>query len=122
MSEAVADRSERDGGWVNLLGRVRTEPRPRAVALFVALTAGIAVASIHWLGLVVAGALVGTLSRTRVRAAAYGLGVGAIVLVATIVTLGSDAAVVLGMEPATYLLVTSAVGLPLVGSLARFVV
>lgn len=105
-----------------LRDRVRTDPRTHVVALAVALALGVALASVHWLGLIAAGAAVALVAPTLRRGVAYGLAAGALALATFAVGLGPAAAVLPEMRPVVYLTVGSAVGLPLLGSLARGVV
>ena len=105
-----------------LLDRVRTEPRLHAVAVVAALAVGVALASVHWLGLIAAGALVSLAAPTVRRGVAYGLGAGVVALAAFAVSLGPSAAAVPGMRPVEYVAVGAGLALPLFGSLARAVV
>ncbi|EMA59081.1 hypothetical protein [Halorubrum lipolyticum] len=102
-----------------LLDRVRTDSRPHAVALAVALVAGVALASVHWLGLVAAGAAAALVAPTFRRGVAYAFAAGVIALAAFAVSLGPAAAFVPEMRPVVYVTVGGALGLPLLGSLAR---
>jgi hypothetical protein len=104
------------------LTRVRREPRRRLVALAVAVAVGLALASVHWLGLVAAGAAASLVAPTARRGVAYALGVGVLALVAFAVSLGPAAGVLPGMRPVIYVAVAAALGLPLLGSLARWVI
>ncbi|WP_200532011.1 hypothetical protein [Halorubrum sp. LN27] len=101
------------------LARIRTESRPHAVALAVALIGGVALASVHWLGLVAAGAAAALVAPSFRRGVAYALAAGALALVTFTVALGSAAPLVAGMRPAVYVTAAGALGLPLLGSLAR---
>ena len=106
----------------SLRDRVRTEPRPHAVALAAALTAGVALVSLHWLGLIAAGALASLVAPTVRRGAWYALLAGVAVLAAFAVSLGPAVGPASEMVPAVYVTVGAGVGLPLFGSLARAVV
>lgn len=101
------------------LARIRTEPRIHVGSLAPAAAAGVAIASVHWIGLVAAGAAVAVVAPTLRRGALYAAGVGALSLIVFTVSLGSAAALVPGMRPVVYVTVASAFGLPLFGSLAR---
>ncbi|VTT85759.1 hypothetical protein DM2_1797 [Halorubrum sp. DM2] len=109
-------------GSVSLLDRVRTEPRPHGVALLVALAVGVALATIHWIGLIAAGALASLVAPTVRRGVVYALAAGIGALVAFAASLGPAAAAVPGMRPIVYVTVGAGLGLPLLGSLARSVV
>jgi hypothetical protein len=104
------------------LAAVRADPRKRAVAIPAAVVVGLAVAWLHWLGLVVAGALVGLVSRSVPRAVAWGFVVGLVAIGLTLLTHPIDVAGFLAFRPPLY--VTAAAGLlvPVWGSLARLVV
>ena len=104
------------------LARIRSDPRSRTVALAVALAVGVALASVHWLGLVAAGAAAALVAPTFRRGLVYALAAGVLALVAFAVALGPAAALVPGMRPVVYVTVGAALGLPLLGSLARGVV
>lgn len=103
------------------LGRIRREPRARLVALAVAVAVGLALASVHWLGLVAAGAAASLVGPTVRRGVAYALGAGVLALVAFAVSLGPAAGTLPEMRPVVYVAVAAALGLPLFGSLARWI-
>ena len=103
----------------NTLHLVRTEPRPHAVAVVVAVAIGLAASWLHWVGLLLGGALVGLVSASLPRAALGAIGFGVLVLLVFAVSLGGSLSVVFGMAPVVYLVVASAIGLPLLGSLVR---
>ena len=105
-----------------LLDRVRTEPRLHAVAVVAALAVGVALASVHWLGLIAAGALASLVAPTARRGVAYALGAGVVALAAFAVSLGPATAAVPGLRPVVYVAVGAGLALPLFGSLARAVV
>ncbi|WP_297886561.1 hypothetical protein [uncultured Halorubrum sp.] len=106
----------------SLLDRVRTEPRPHAAALVAAVGVGVALAIVHWVGLIAAGALASLVAPTVRRGVGYALGAGVVALAAFAVSLGPSAAAVPGMRPVVYLAVGAGLVLPLFGSLARAVV
>lgn len=91
--EPTAGRRERlaeiDASLAARLATIRGNPRRRRVALAVAAIVGLPLAWLHWLGLVLAGALIG-LTRPRLRGAiAIAAGFGAAVAIGTaIVALG----------------------------------
>lgn len=118
--------ADRDPGALgragDVLERVRTEPRPHAAAVIVAVGTGLVLSWLHWIGLVVGGALVALTGATLWRGVAGAIGFGVLVLVAFALSLGSSAWTVLEMTPVVYLVVASALGLPLLGSLARGIV
>lgn len=105
------------------LASLRRSPAHRRVALVGAIIVGLAAAWLHWVGLVVAGVLVGLISATLPRAAATGLAVGGLVLVVQLVASPAvDPGELLALAPASYVTVGAALGLPLWGSLVRGVV
>ncbi|ELZ49620.1 hypothetical protein C464_04061 [Halorubrum coriense DSM 10284] len=104
------------------LDRVRTEPRPHAVALVAAVGVGVALAFVHWVGLIAAGALASVVAPTVRRGVGYALAAGVVALAAFAVALGPAAAAVPGMRPVVYVAVGAGLALPLFGSLARAVV
>jgi len=106
----------------SLRDRVRTEPRPHAVALVAALVAGVALASLHWFGLIAAGALASLVAPTVRRGVGYALLAGLVCLAAFAVSLGPSVGAASDMFPVVYVTVGAGVGLPLFGSLARAVV
>jgi len=132
MSDATAESADadapgdREGPLATLDRRVaafRANDRQRRIALVVALVVGVGAAWLHWLGLVVAGALVGLTRRSLPRALAAGVGVGVVVLATFVLlspALGAGELLALG-QPA-YVAVGSALALSLLGSLTRGVV
>ncbi|WP_049923478.1 hypothetical protein [Halopiger djelfimassiliensis] len=103
----------------SVLERVRTEPRTHAAALAVAVCLGLVLAWLHWVGLVVAGALVGLVSPGLRRGILTALGFGVLVLIVFALSLGRSAWFVLEMRPVVFVPVASAIGLPVFGSLVR---
>ena len=104
-----------------LRDRVRTEPSPHAVALVAALVAGVGLASLHWIGLIAAGALASLVAPTMRRGAGYALLAGVVCLAAFAAALGPAAGPASDMFPVVYVTVGAGLGLPLFGSLARAV-
>ena len=102
-----------------LRDRVRTEPGPHAVAVVAALAAGVGIASVHWLGLIAAGALASLPAPTARRGAGYAFGAGVVCLAAFALSLGPAAGAASDMFPVVYVTVGAGLGLPLFGSLAR---
>lgn len=104
------------------LAAVRADDAQRRVALVVAILLGIAATSLHWVGLFVAGALVGLTRRSLPRALAAGLGFGLLVVglffvVTPLVTPGS----LVVLAPLSYVTVGIALLGPVWGALARAV-
>ncbi|MXV62326.1 hypothetical protein GS429_09680 [Natronorubrum sp. JWXQ-INN-674] len=102
-----------------LLERIRTEPGPHAVAVVIAVALGLLFSWLHWFGLVVGGALVSVLAPNLRRGVVGAVAFGAVVLVAFAFALGSSTWIVIEMTPVVYLVVASAFGLPVLGSLLR---
>ena len=104
------------------LDLARTRRQPHAVALAGATALGLVLAWVHWLGLVLGGALVALVAPSIRRGVAYALAFGVLVLVAFAVAIGDAALLVPEMRPIVYVTVGAAIGLPLFGSLARGIV
>ena len=122
-SDGIATRSPRALERVaEGLETVRLDGRTHALAMGVAVAVGLVLASLHWFGLVVAGALVGLVSPTLGRAVAAAIGVGLVVLLAFAVSLGDAVGPALAMTPVSFLAVAAGIGLPVFGSLVRGVV
>lgn len=106
--------------WLRAL---RRDPDRRHVALVAAAIVGLSAAWLHWLGLVLAGGLVGLVSESVTKALAGGLVVGVLVLV---VHVGASpvmgAGEFVGLAPAAYVTIGAALVAPLWGSLVRAVV
>ncbi|WP_440769215.1 hypothetical protein [Natronorubrum sp. DTA28] len=114
---------ERDGTVLErsrtVLERARTEPRSHAVAVAGAVVIGLLVSWLHWFGLVLGGAFVAFVSPSLRRGVVGAVGFGFLVLVVFALALGGSAWTVLETTPVVYLVVASAFGLPLLGSLVR---
>ena len=105
------------------LTTIRGRRRWRGTALLVAVAVGFGAAWVHWLGLFVAGALVGLSSRTLTRAVLAGIAFGALVaIVQVLVVPGMDAGEFLDLRPPVYVTLGAALGAPAWGSLIRGVV
>lgn len=102
-----------------LLERARTEPRAHAVAVVLSVAIGLLLASLHWFGLVVGGAIVGAVTPSLRRAVVGAVGFGVVVLIAFALVLGTATWTVLETTPVVYLTVGAAIGLPVLGSLSR---
>lgn len=106
------------------LARLREDPLVHWLALLVAVTVGIWLAAVHWLGLVAAGALVGLVAASLRRALLAGVGFGAFAIAVWLTR--HAVAGTLGAVLATgeFVLIAVAIGLaaPLLGSLVRGIV
>ena len=98
---------------------VRNKPRYRIVGLALAAFVGLFFAWLHWLGLIVAGALVGFVSPSLRSAVVAGFGFGVLVLAVFAASLGGAASPAFGATPVIYVTAAAALVLPLFGSLAR---
>ncbi len=105
-----------------VLERARTEPRTHAVAVVVAVVLGLLASWLHWFGLVLGGAFVAFVSPSLRRGVVGAVGFGLLVLVVFALALGGSAWTVLETTPVVYLVVASAFGLPVLGSLVRGIV
>lgn len=106
------------------LARLREDPLVHWLALLLAITVGLGLSTLHWLGLVAAGALVGLLATSFRRALLAGFGFGALALAvwfARHAVAGSLDAVLATGE---FVLIAVAAGFvgPLLGSLVRGIV
>lgn len=102
------------------LSELRERRARRLAALVAAALVGIALAWVHWLGLFVAGALVGLASRTLPRALIAGLAVGVLVLAVHVVAIpGMDPGEFVALEPASTVTMAAALIAPTWGSLVR---
>jgi hypothetical protein len=106
------------------LHRVRADRDHRRAAILVGAAAGLAAAQVHWLGLLLGGALVGLPSRDLPRAVATGLafGVGALLLFSVTLAATGSLGPSLSMGQLTYLSAAMPLVAGLVGSLVRGVV
>jgi hypothetical protein len=101
----------------------RSDPRRRRVGLAVAVVVGLGLAWLHWLGLVVAGALVGLTRTSLGRAVAAGVGFGGLVLVVFVLTTPVGGLTwMTALSPASYVTVAGGLGAPAWGALVRGVV
>ncbi len=105
------------------IARMRADDRQRRAALAVAIVLGFAVVALHWVGLFVAGALVGLTRQTLSRALAAGLAFGVLVVtVFFIITPPIALGNVLVLAPLSYVTVGIALVGPVWGALARGIV
>lgn len=105
------------------LAEVRGDRRRRWLGVAAGAVVGLALGAVHPLGLLVGGAAVGLPQRDLPRALAAGLGFGILALVAFVLLAPSlDVGDVLAFSPVVYVTVGGALGLGLLGSLARGVV
>ena len=90
-------------------------------AVVLAFPVGVALATVHWLGLVAAGALVGLLAPTLRRAVALGFTLGLVVVLTFVGYLAVFGAATpfLSMGPITWLTIALGVVLPTLGAALR---
>ncbi|WP_256390809.1 hypothetical protein [Natronoarchaeum rubrum] len=122
QEDAEAASGETGNRLHEALDQARMRRRSHAVALAGAAALGLVFAWLHWLGLVLGGALVALVAPSIRRGVAYALAFGVLVLVAFAVAIGDAALLVPEMRPIVYVTVGAAIGLPLFGSLARGIV
>lgn len=104
----------------SVLIRIRNRRRFRVTALLVAAVIGLGLAWAHWLGLFVAGALLGLVSGTPGRAVLSGLAFGVLVLVVQVLLVsGMDVGEFLALRPPVYVTVGAGIGAPIWGALIR---
>lgn len=105
------------------LRNIRTHEQRRQSAMLTAIMVGLLFAWIHWLGLLVAGSLVGIVSRTWPRALLAGLGIGLLILLMQFaISPSMEIGELLALTPISYVTVGSGLLLPAWGSLVRLVV
>jgi apolipoprotein N-acyltransferase len=121
MTESEKDTAGLSAAVGAGLSLVREESRPHWVGLALAVVVGLVVSTVHWLGLVLGGALVGLVAASLPRALLSGLGFGLVVLLVWWLTLVLSDGV--GKVTATGELaglgVVMALVAPVLGSLAR---
>jgi hypothetical protein len=107
-----------------LLREVRETPTYHWLAVIGACLLGLVLATVHWLGLVVGGALVGLVATTLKRALLAGLGFAVLVLTvwAGLFVVGGVFGKVVAMGQITAISVAMGIALPVLGSLLRGVV
>ena len=119
----TVDAAGTDSWTPAFLSGLRTNAQQRYAARGAAALVGLGAAMVHWVGLFVAGALVGLVSESLPRALAAGLGMGVLVL---LVHVGASPVMgpgeFVGLAPASYVTVAAALVAPLWGSLVRGVV
>jgi len=105
------------------LTAIRSRREWRASALLVAVLLGLGLAWVHWLGLFVAGTLLGLPSRRLRDALLAGVVFGVLVLGVQILLLpGMDIGKVLALRPPVYVTLGAGIGAPAWGALIRGVV
>lgn len=112
------------GAWTGLgdeLRSLRADDRRRAAVVAAGVVLGLGLGSVHWLGLVLGGALVAMPARSVPRGLAAGFGLGVLELVVFGGLLAAQGALGAALSTGTVGLVGAAVGLagPLLGSLVR---
>lgn len=103
---------------MSALDALRADRKTRLTATGVAVVLGLALATLHWSGLVVAGALVALPQRSLPRGIAAGVALGGLVVVAWLVLAGTLSSVLAMGQPA-WLALGIGLLLPAFGSLTR---
>lgn len=105
------------------LTQLRGDARERRLALAAAVVAGLGLSALHWIGLFVAGALIGLTRQSLGRALAAGFAFGVAVLaVFFVVTPLLSPGNVLVLAPLSYVTIALALVAPAWGALVRGVV
>ncbi|MFW5934900.1 MAG: hypothetical protein ACOCQL_03510 [Halolamina sp.] len=109
---------------MSTLAGLRDDRRRRLAATGVAVVIGLALSTVHWSGLLLAGALVALPQRSWPRGVAAGVAMGGLVLVAFLAQLALAGALGpgLGMGQPSWLALWLGLSLPAFGSLVRGVV
>ena len=109
---------------MSALDALRTDRRRRLLATVTGAVVGLALAPLHWSGLLLAGALVALPQRSVPRGVAAGLGVGVAVVVVFLAWLvvAGTLGPVLGMGQPAWLALGIGLALPAFGAVVRGVV
>lgn len=100
---------------------IRADRGRRRIAVLAAGAFGVALASLHWLGIVAAGGLVGIFAPTWKRALVWGVGVGGVIVavfLGQVVVTGTLGRVLAAGKPVVVALVVPVIAAPL-GALVR---
>ena len=105
------------------LEALRSDPRRRLAVVLGGVLIGLGLGSVHWLGLVLGGALVALPARSIPRGVAHGLGLGVLGLLVFVVQLALQGALGPTLSTGFVGAIGLAVGLgaPLLGALVRAV-
>lgn len=126
MTEPTSDRDANSlSGTVGArLERIRSDPTLTVASTAVGAVLGVALATLHWIGLVLGGVLVGLPARSLGRALASGVGFGLLVVGVFLVVLANSGVATAAIATGTplYVAVGIALGCSLLGSLVRGVV
>lgn len=101
------------------LETLRTDLTLNSAAFLGVVVIGLAITWFHWSGLLIAGLLIGVISRSLPAAVLNAILFGAVVLVAFGITEGVAVLEYHELTPIIYVTVGSAFGLPIFGSLLR---
>lgn len=102
------------------LEALRRDDRRRRTAFAVAVVIGLAASTVHWLGLVAGGALVGIVQRGLPRAIGAALVFGGVVAIWTVLTVPTlSPAALSDLSPVSYLAVAAVFVFPVWGALVR---
>lgn len=105
------------------LSATREDPTARSVATLAALVAGLALAQVHWIGLLAGGAAVALPQRSVPRGLLAGLGFGVVAWITFLASLWTtaDAGLYASMGQVALLSAAIPLGLGLLGGLVRAV-
>lgn len=108
----------------NPLERIRTEPLVHWITSLLAIAAGLALASIHWLGLVAAGALVGLVATSLKRALMAGFGFGLVAILFWFLRLSVEGSLGEVLATGEFVVIAVVIGITgsLLGSLVRGII
>ncbi|MCT9096690.1 hypothetical protein [Haloarchaeobius sp. HME9146] len=106
------------------LAALREDDRRRRLATVAAVVVGVSLTWFHWLGLLVAGALVALPQRTTRRGVGVSVAFGGLVVLGFLAELGLDQALdsFAGLGPLALLPVALGIALPVFGALARAII
>lgn len=104
------------------LAALRTDDTRRQRAFLGAVVLGLVCAWLHWVGLIVAGALVGLTRRSPRWAVLSGVAFGVLSLGLSVLLTPMSAGELVALEPVNYLTAATGLLLPVWGSLARYVI
>lgn len=108
----------------NPIDRIRTEPPAQWIAYLVTIVAGLGLATVHWLGLVAAGTLVGLVATSLKRALMAGFGFGLLALAFWFVRLSVEGSLGEVLATGEFVVIAVVIGIvgPLLGSLVRGII
>ncbi|MFB6360746.1 MAG: hypothetical protein ABEH59_05430 [Halobacteriales archaeon] len=111
-------------GPADRLASIRADPRQRRLVIAGGLLVGLGLGALHWLGLVLGGALVALPARTIPRGLAHGLALGMVGLATAGLLLAANGALEAALSTGSIGGIAAGIGLaaPLLGAAVRAVV